>query len=545
MIRNIFRDFRTTIKNIPEARVKSLPELAKLYKQAYGEVWEYVWKNNASDDIDELLRGKAITTDRVYGTKEMGYEDETARIADEFNVQFNPELSKISQQRFKKARQILDVLDRFGRVSELGGKVAGYKFLKSQRDKGFVNPKTGKPRTDQEIYHVVRSRIGTPDFKRQGTGQIITNNLFMFSNVNKEGLRSALESFNEDRAAYVWKTVMYNILPKLILAAASAQIPWVKEVVDGLTDYQKDHYTVIPIPKRLVPGLGAMDSFAFLIPEDYEGQLAGALVNKIARGEFGGTKGAINEASQLVPYRWHPAISVGADLLEYYVNGMNPVDDFRGSHILPDSIYKAGGFDAHKEMGKYVWNNLGMRMFYNAKQGELDPELAPLKEALQFPVLNWLSAIATVTNRGHAERYRRIIEPIRKEYARKAVESEGRIKGHINLMGYDVPRTAKVELYKALKQEDLLPPDQDVNAFEKRYNRIKNKGRDDQRIVLLEYAVTNEEKAALLSQYEMELGAEQYKKLLQNLRRDGIISQETLLKKARGDKNGRNRRTNP
>jgi hypothetical protein len=545
MIRNIFRDFRTTIKNIPEARVKSLPELAKLYKQAYGEVWEYVWKNNASDDIDELLRGKAITTDRVYGTKEMGYEDETARIADEFNVQFNPELSKISQQRFKKARQILDVLDRFGRVSELGGKVAGYKFLKSQRDKGFINPKTGGPRTDQEIFHVVRSRIGTPDFKRQGTGQIITNNLFMFSNVNKEGLRSAVESFNEDRAAYVWKTVLYNILPKLVLAAASAQIPWVKEVVNGLTDYQKDHYTVIPIPRRLVPGLGAMDSFAFLIPEDYEGQLAGALVNKIARGEFGGTKGAINEASQLVPYRWHPAISVGADLLEYYVNGMNPVDDFRGSHILPDSIYKAGGFDAHKEMGKYVWNNLGMRMFYNAKQGELDPELAPLKEALQFPVLNWLSAIATVTNRGHAERYRRIIEPIRKEYARKAVESEGRIKGHINLMGYDVPRTAKVELYKALKQEDLLPPDQDVNAFEKRYNRIKNKGRDDQRIVLLEYAVTNEEKAALLSQYEMELGAEQYKKLLQNLRRDGIISQETLLKKARGDKNGRNRRTNP
>ena len=545
MIRNIFRDFRTTIKNIPEARVKSLPELAKLYKQAYGEVWEYVWKNNASDDIDALLRGKAVTTDRVYGTKEMSYEDEAARIADEFNIQFNPELSKISQQRFKKARQILDVLDRFGRVSELGGKVAGYKFLKSQRDKGFVNPKTGKPRTDQEIYHVVRSRIGTPDFKRQGTGQIITNNLFMFSNVNKEGLRSALESFNEDRSAYVWKTVMYNILPKLILAAASAQIPWVKEVVDGLTDYQKDHYTVIPIPKRLVPGLGAMDSFAFLIPEDYEGQLAGALVNKIARGEFGGTKGAINEASQLVPYRWHPAISVGADLLTYYVNGMNPVDDFRGSHILPDSIYKAGGLDAHKEMGKYVWNNLGMRLFYNARQGELDPELAPLKEALQFPVLNWLSAIATVTNRGHAERYRRIIEPIRKKYARKMAESEGRIKGHINMMGYDAPRKAKVELYKTLKQEDLLPSEQNFNAFEKRYNRIKNKGKDDQRIVRLEYADTNEEKAALLSQYEMELGAEQYKKLLQNLRRDGIISQETLLKKVRGDKNGRNRRTNP
>ena len=62
-------------------------------------------------------------------------------------------------------------------------------------------------------------------------------------------LRSACESFNEDKGAYLWKTVATNIFPKLMIAAAATGVAGqtLKRIIDGMSEYDKSMYNVIPI----------------------------------------------------------------------------------------------------------------------------------------------------------------------------------------------------------------------------------------------------------------------------------------------------------
>lgn len=512
MARNVIRDMRATMKNIPEATIRSIPELVKFYKQAYGEVWKDVFKGNRSKDLEEMSRGKMLVTDRVFGTKERTYDNEIARLADEFQINVNPFINKAASRtgRFKKA---WETLDKLGRVSEVGGKLAGYKFLKA---KGTRTPK--------EIAHIVRTRIGTPDYKRQGDKQNITNNIFLFSNVNKEGLRSAYESFMEDRSAYVWKTIAYNVLPKAMMMTAAKGL-WgdeVKDIIDGFSEYEKSMYTVIPLGKT-----ENGDSVGLRIPEDYEGQFWGALAWKLGNRDILGKDGTVALADQQIPYRLHPLIKVGFDLYDYYVRGLNPIDDYRGRTILSQRAFEIGGGVAAEELGKHTWNQIGPSWIYRFKSGELEKETTITKEALKTFPLSVLGSFVTVTNRGHAERYREISEMLDKERAQRSLDSLRMIERHIN-DNRSANNADKINLFREMVAAGVLPEGYTPRQFLSRYNTIRAHGKDDPRVVAISYAKSNKEKALLLSKFESELSEEKFNDLKGKLLQDALVTEDTI-----------------
>lgn len=383
MVRNVIRDFKTTVKNIPEVSLSKVPKLLSKYREAYKEAWKAVVAGEISSDIASMRKGYMLTSDRAYSGREKTFDNEIERLVEEFAIDF-----EAAPHAKGAVRKLYSFLDRMGRVSEIGGKIAGYKFLKEFSD-----------RSEKEIGHVLRTRVGTPDYKRQGELQSITNNVFMFSNVGKEGLRSAWESYKDDPGAYIFKTFMFNVLPKLILLGALMAGPdELKQIIEGISEYDKRSYNVIPL------GMTEKGKSVYLrIPQDYEGQFWGALFWNLAQGKILGMGGAIDTIGEQNPYSLNPLIQAGSDLYQYFVRGVNPQDDFRGRTVIPYYIFKEGGWPATREILQHEWKNLGGSIFYNP-DGAWKYCDTTAEKLLQIFPFNVLGTFLKITDYGHIEK---------------------------------------------------------------------------------------------------------------------------------------------
>ena len=472
MARNVFRDFRQTIKNNPEVKLRNSLTLAGYYKAAFGEVWRDVMKGERSADIARMKEDRMLVPNRVYEAREMNFENEMQRLAAEFDHAAAVEAPK-AQGKMKK---VYAYLDRLGRVSEVTGKLAGYKYMKKKTNL-----------SDADIAHRVRTRIGTPDYKRQGELQQFTNNAFLFSNVNKEGIRSAYEAFKQDKAAYVWKTIATNIMPKLVIMGAAATLPEWKEYFDKIPNYDKRMYSIIPI------GYDRNGKAIYArIPEDYEGQFFGALAWDMAHGKFGGKDGAIGMVAGQSPYKLHPLIQVGADVFQYYVNGINPVDEFRGRTVIPETAFKAGGAEASKAMGKHVWRNLGGSVLYEPTFNEFTPPKTVSERLLRTFPLNIIGTFIKVSDQGLSEKMLEATGDIKEKQAQRTVEVRKRIAASIE-RGDNA--AAVMRLYREMKKGGLV--NDSFSAFKRRYEQYKGHTSTDPVTRAMSYAKSKEEKEAL------------------------------------------------
>lgn len=408
MTRNVFRDFRETVKKVPEVRLRDTLRLAAEYKRAWPEVWAEVRKQHRAESIQSAMRTRAITPDRVWQPKEMNFENEIQRIADSFNL--SVQANKEAPQARARLLTVYRALDEMGRASELLGKMAGWNYLKKY-----------STRSEKERAHVVRSRIGTPDFKRQGEWQQVTNNLFMFSNVGKEGIRAHVETYRENPQAYIWKTVATNFLPKAVLAAGASGAfgSYYQKVIAGIPEYDKSNYTIIPL---YLDDNGK--SVYLRIPEDYEGQFFGALAWKLAHLEIVGKGGAISTVVEQNPYKLMPLLSVGKDLGDYYLRGQNPVDDFRGQQVLTDREMEAGGGVAAKKLGEHAWKNLGGSVFYDPSSDDIERQKTALEQITKTFPGNILGTFLKTSDRGISEQIDRSLGEYRKEKARTGIAAD-------------------------------------------------------------------------------------------------------------------------
>jgi len=478
MARNVMRDFRQTIKNNPEVRMRDIPNLAMQYKKAFGEVWRDVMRDQRSADIAEMRKNRMLTVDRVYEAREKNFENELQRLETEFNHKEMIE-SNVAWRRLKK---VYTQLDKLGKVSEYTGKVAGFKYLKEKTN--LSTP---------EISHRVRTRIGTPDYKRQGKAQQITNNVFMFSNVNKEGLRSAYEAFRQDKSAYIWKTIAFNIMPKAILmGAAYFGSQEMKDLIGKIPSYHKRMYTVIPL------WMTEDDKAAYLaIPEDYEGQFFGALAWNVAHGNFGGKDGVVGLTAAQSPYRLHPLIKVGKDLYYFYVNNLNPVDEFRGRHVVPENVFRAGGAEAHKAIWKNTWRNVGGSVIYEPSYNEFKPEKSGVEKALRTFPLNTLGAYLKISDQGDSEKGMEAVKEVRQQQEQKRIEVQKYVADSIR-NGDDSAKVAS--LYNELYKMGLTRASR--GQFLNNYNRYKARMSKDAFSRSQSYVRTKAEKEALKREWE-------------------------------------------
>jgi hypothetical protein len=214
----------------------------------------------------------------------------------------------------------------------------------------------------REIAHRVRIYSGSPDFLRKGAGYEWYNNLFLFSNAIKEGIRGDLEGAFKDpktRTGYWWRTCKVNILPKVLLFLATLGFFGVKmkEAVDSATEYDKTNYLILPL------GMDEEGNVTYLrLPQDEMGRLMGALfwkgMNVIKDKELnnvsdvfsvlGGQAPSITPAVELV-------VTWGS-----YLTGQNPYDWMRGRQILTDDEKLVGGWFSLKPMIGWTAGKLGL-----------------------------------------------------------------------------------------------------------------------------------------------------------------------------------------
>jgi hypothetical protein len=507
MARNIIRDVKATVKNIPEVRFRNIPKLIGYYNQAFRDVAKEVFKGERSEDISEMYSGYMLNPNRVYSGKDVSFDNEIERMVNEFQVSARDNIKAVGIR--SRLNKVWEYLDRFGRVSELTGKVAGYKYLKNETDL-----------TSQQIGHTVRTRIGTPDARRQGAAHQITNSIFMFSNIGKEGLRSAAEAYRMNPGRYIWKTAIMNVLPKLVLIGAmAAGDDELKKLLEKIPEYDKRMYDVIPL--CLTKNGKAM---YFRIPQDYDGQFFGAITWLLSKGKFTGTDGIINTLAEASPYQLNPVIKVASDLFTYYAKGQNPTDDYRGSTIIPRKAFAAGGWEAHKAMIKYAWKNLGGNVIYNPGDYS-DRNAEPIEELLKLPGLNVLGSFLKISDKGEMDAFYEEKDIEDKEKARRSLDIENRVINSVKVKGNQIPsRQDMVKIYWQLRKDGLIPKDESISQFRSmRYLRYAAKAIPDQDIRMILKATNNDERAEIMKGMKKDMTALQYTRFKNDLRKLGVI----------------------
>jgi hypothetical protein len=401
MARNVVRDYLGTAQNIPGATVtKLLPS----YRKAFVDAWGEVMQGKKPDVIQQMKKAKMLVIDRQYHlSDEISDEAEF----DKLYAKFGHHGEKQRQIIIEKILQVWDFLGDLGKVSERTGKIAGYRWMKENTNM-----------TEREIGHVVRSRIGTPDVYRRGAWQLITNNLFLYSNVGKEGFRSSWESFQDDKAAFTWKMVKYNFMPKAVLALAAlgAFGDDAEDIIKRISDYDKANYLVVPFSKT------ADGRAVYLrMPQSYMGQFFGTIAWDLFNLEF---KKALQDVAADQPYSFNPVIKA---ILNWglYATDVNPQDWYRGQNIVNRKEWDAGEPYRLMEMSKNTWNSVGGGLLYKFNKGQ-DPK-GVWEQISSLPGLNIMGAFLKESNQGLREEYYKASQKAKQASALKSMHKDERI----------------------------------------------------------------------------------------------------------------------
>ena len=464
-------------------------------------------------------------------------------------------------------------------LSEQTGKIAGYKYLKDNWSKNQVRdavkqfkkdfPKATKEdlndykekleakksydgyvpwedsetelgkRDLREIASRVRKLVGTPDVFRRGLWTPWLNNIFLFSNVNKEGMASMWRAYKEDPMLYAWKTIQYNILPSALLAAYYSM--WASEDEkrkwEGIPKYYKDHYLTIPLLGSL--GVTKDNKTNFIaIPLDYEGQYWHFLVQRMIdayRFKSKRSEAVYDVIEERVPFglpgKSNPLYSdVIKPLFSYYAKGQNPIDDYTGRPVLSQRRYAAGGGYAAGGLVRHMWNSLGGKSIYYWRDQDYPGVKTDFEEITSIPPFNLLNVFFKQSNRGFLEQ-----QSIEKE-ERDFKEGRQKMREYRKLKRDFSPNKtyseeAAREVHARWIAEGYYDDRDEIPTFSEfntqfRYRKTGEPFLDS----LLVPGMTSPEKGKILVDFYNTLSAPQFEKIYEELKQRNIINPEFRLK---------------
>jgi hypothetical protein len=280
---------------------------------------------------------------------------------------------------------------------------------------------------------MVRVWGGSPDFLRRGRAYPLYNNILLFSNAMKEGYRGTGEVIEKDRKSamsYGWKVTKYTLIPKLLMAFFAWGIAgdeW-EEVMDGVSDYDKTNYTIIPL------GLDSRNNSVFIrLPSDEESRFVGGLLWKALNRE---RKDYITGMFDYMAGQ-APTLNPIIDLIlatKQYASGKNPYDWFRGQYIMPEYVFDAYDWNTHETFAKWVWNNMGMGMVYRFPSSDIDKIKSELQEVTGYPFVvdNLVGRFIKIGKRGKAESLRWAREKEHQVRAREIVRLRKIMTKYVN-----------------------------------------------------------------------------------------------------------------
>jgi hypothetical protein len=450
---NIMRDFKrnyanlnalgqkVTIGKLLSEYMKALPE-AKKRQQGILEDSVREMMETGAIDIPFIDFNFDLHNDAYHGTlKQLGILESG---------------QKTQQKLLRPLIQILEGIRFVGSTTESMSKIAGYNILKKS-----------KKYSEKEIAYLTRNYVGTPNFRRQGTVTSVTNAVFMFSNIMKEGLKTDFHMGTNPKTAggWLWAQFKTNIVPKLVmfLAAAGYLGNELKKMFDGISEYDKTNYIIIPV------GEDENGKTIYVrLPHDEAGRLMSAMFWKILNGLQKKEPEAIQQifafgAGQM------PGLTPGIEIMGgwvQYLSGRNPYDAFRGQYLISDKAWKAGGWPVLKKMVQWTANNTGQLHFSTYS----DSNKTTFEAAVQtMPLINRL---LKVSDYGITERLRKTREKIEQRQAKltlkkrdllskgvddlRAGKSKDVIVEDIAKKLYESPtKRQKDDIRKGLQQEDV------------------------------------------------------------------------------------------
>jgi hypothetical protein len=449
---NFVRDFTRYWKNVPDdtlaGALTSLPRAFYRYAQAAPSAW-----GRASNKPDKLIAEMDELGILGVTWNDMFNNPDKADVQID-RILVKADLKAISPRKKQKLfirpfAKVLNAVETLGNFIETLPKVAGYIELKGKMP-------------DAELARFLRTRVGSPDFRRKGAATPVTNNLFLFSNAIKEGWRADLASATDPktRAGWAWKTMLVSLMPKLLMFLIAKG--WLGEELEKMmndaSEYDKTNYVMVPI------GRAKNGKTEFLrIPQDETGRFLGGLFWK---GLNFASDDDVNlqDLFNILDYGagQFPSVSpifTGAGATISYLSGRNPYDSFRGRNVIPDDEFNAGPKYSAPIFLEWLIQNQGAGMILPNINALRDVEITNLEKVINAPILaNTLGRWIKVTDQGRREAE---YEPVLDERQSKAVEKlekEKSLEGYVAQFLETDRSESEMNYYIRLFTEEELGP---------------------------------------------------------------------------------------
>lgn len=524
---NLMRDFQRSVKSYPDWSVlRSMFYTLEGYKKALKPAFRRAF-DLPDKTIQEMENAKILS---------VTYNDVVAGMT-ENDKQIDLILNRIGLSSLKGPKKnifyripmgILDTISRVGNLIETLPKVAGYERLKGKIP-------------SQELASFIRTSVGSPDFLRRGAGYSWYNEVFLFSNAIKEGIRADYNiAFKNPRtrSGYWWKTAVMNFLPKLLMFAALSGIfgKALKKMMEDASEYDKTNYTIVPM------GRDQNGQTIYLrVPQDESGRLLGGILWKTLR-IANNNKPILQDISDILSFTGGQVPGLTPTLqsvtaIAQYLGGQNPYDWFRGRYVIPDQEFKAGPKYSLKPFLTWQFNQMGggiFQRFYTTQQAPTNKTW--LQKVIEAPVVsNILGRWIKVSDYGQSEKNWAIIDKTGQQEAAVRIENKQKINDAIKKYKEGSQNlTRRLAIERQLVKDIVGKAPYTKERKTAQTNTIKKfrialiKGESDEDVNALISATSNEQKVQLLKQIKLTKDPGEYDKMVKLLLKEKIISKNVI-----------------
>jgi len=351
---NLKRDFSRTRRNIDVGA----PTLAKAYIKA---LWPALRRSLGKDDplVTELMENYAISDIEMTALKTMN----SGEVA---GSQYYDELLRRYNLLPKKtdAKAIIRLLGKLGSPLVFTGQVmeslpklaAGIVF----KDRG-VSPK--------EFATEIRNFVGTPNVYKKGKSIKIIRSVVPFWGVFLRGWKADFEKATNPKSRSGW---WKRFAAWDGMWAAGLLGTALKELFDGVSDYDIGNYNILPIGTVADEDSPYGKKVVYIrIPKDETSRLLSGVMYIMTRGaseaymkgepleamQSGAT--SLDFGSEQLP-GWNPVIPIMWAWKDY-VTGGNPRDGFGDRTIIPTREHSAGGIRGLDDMLIWTFSQTGLQ----------------------------------------------------------------------------------------------------------------------------------------------------------------------------------------
>lgn len=402
--KNQFRDVNRAVRNLPNARYFDIVKggnsgnrrmgqnaYLKYYFKSFKPAWKSVfgegteltrWMEKEGFLIAQMegYRGKAGLDAIKQSVKE-------GRI-DPDNFVVEAMMQKMSAKQYetyynKTMGRLLDYVGNIARMLERTHKIAGTQYLKDAIERGDISMST------KEMMLKIQADVGSPNFLRTGRMHPVMNNLLLFSNAMKEGIRGDYVRLREDPVSVSSKFMAYNVAPKVMQKMLKYGViggtvgAYYTTFFGGVSEYDEQNYIIIPLGYT-----AAGKPIYFRIPQDETARMVNGIIGRTLDTTLGQKSSTI--IAQGLSGDVTPSLAPIIPLLKNVydmLNGHNPIDGFTNEYAIDKDTWEAKDARTLQASLQYVWNSYGGGSYYRFKTDDPTKIAGELEQILGYPVL--------------------------------------------------------------------------------------------------------------------------------------------------------------